>query len=139
MAAAWVTHLSAGAVRVSAAGTRPEPVAPLAVRAMQEAGVTLAESPPCGLEAIDLDTVTHLITVCDEVARDCPPVALTARHSHWGVSDPAAIAREFPHLVSNGMRAVRDNLRDRVTLLLRELGVPAVGMHKPGPAAKETD
>lgn len=127
MAAAWVTSLSGGSVRATAAGTAPEVVSPLTASAMRESGVELADTGPAGLDAVDLDSVTHLVTVCDEVAADCPPVALSAVHRHWGVPDPSAIAREFPHLVTDGIRAVRDNLRDRVTMLLRELEKPPSG------------
>jgi len=121
MAEAWLRHLAGDAIRASSAGTRPATLHPMSVRAMAEVGVDLGGQRAKGLSDVDLASVTQVVTVCDGAAAECPALLQDLPHRHWPVPDPASIAREFPHLVSDGFRAVRDNLKDRVTLLVREL------------------
>lgn len=132
MAEAWVRTLSGGRVRASSAGTRPGRINPLTVAAMAEVGIDIGSQAPKGLDAVDKAGVTHVITVCDAAAAECPTFAAPARRAHWPVPDPGELAEEFPHLMGQGFGAIRDNLRDRVWMFLVELGVrPESG---PGPA-----
>jgi protein-tyrosine-phosphatase len=122
MAEAWLRALGEGRVGASSAGTRPGPASPAAVAAMADAGVDISAARPHGLDAVDLGSVTHVITVCDEAAAALPPLPREVERRHWSVPDPAGLKADFPHLVDQGFAAIRDNLRDRVRLLLMELG-----------------
>jgi len=130
MAEAWLRVLGGGRVGASSAGLAPGTLQPATVAAMAEAGVDIAGRTPKGLDAVDLATVTHVITVSDGAAAACPDFPRGVERRHWSVPDPADLAQDFPHLVDNGFRAIRDNLRDRVWLLLKELGYPPL----PAPA-----
>jgi arsenate reductase len=131
MAEGWLRALGGGRVRVSSAGLGPGAVAPATVTAMAEAGVDISGQGPKGLEAVDTASVTHVITVCDEAAAGCPDFPRAVARRHWSVPDPADLAQDFPHLVNDGFRAIRDNLRDRVWLLLKELGYPPLPVPPP--------
>jgi len=123
MAEVWLRHLGGGRVRASSAGTEPGEMFPMAVAAMAEVGLDLSAQRPKGLDGMDLTGVTHVVTVCDAAARGGPDFPRGVQRYHWSVPDPAGMGRDFPHLINDGFRAIRDNLRDRVGLLLRELGV----------------
>lgn len=125
MAEAWLRHLSGGRIRVSSAGSHPGTLNPMTVAAMQEVGIDLSGQRAKGLEAVDMDSVTLVITVCDNARQACPVFPRNVEHRHWPVVDPAQLTKDFPHLLNDGFRAVRDNLRDRVLMFLGELGIPA--------------
>lgn len=131
MAEAWVRALSGGGVRASSAGTRPGAVSPMTVATMAEAGIDISAQRPKGLAEVDQASLTHVVTVCDLAAADCPPFSRDVVRRHWPVPDPSEMEDEFKHLLAEGFRAVRDNLRDRARMFLVELGLPIVD---PGPA-----
>ncbi|MGA1223616.1 MAG: arsenate reductase ArsC [Phycisphaerales bacterium] len=112
MAEGWARALKRGAIEAWSAGTAPKGLDPLAVRAMDEAGVdisTHASKRPeeCGV-AFDL-----VITVCGHADEHCPVFA-GARVVHVGFDDPPRLAagaatddEALPHY-----RRVRDEIRD---------------------------
>ncbi|MFQ5509159.1 MAG: arsenate reductase ArsC [Leptospirillia bacterium] len=123
MAEAWLRHLGGGAVRASSAGVRPGTLNPMTVAAMEEVGVSMEGHVSKGLEAVEDGDMTHVVTVCGEAEESCPVFPRHVERAHWPIPDPAELSREFPHLVNDGFRAIRDNIRDRVSMLLIELGV----------------
>jgi arsenate reductase (thioredoxin) len=135
MAEAWTRALSGGRVRVSSAGTHPGAVSPMTVATMAEAGIDISAQHPKGLADVDQASVTHLVTVCDLAAAECPAFSREVVRRHWPVPDPSGMEDEFRHLLADGFRAVRDNLRDRVGMFLVELGVPPAEIDSGGGAA----
>lgn len=111
MAAAWLRHLAdAQQVRALSAGTQPGPrVHPVVVEAMREVGIDLAAVQP-QLLTPDLAAQAHLLVTmgCGEA---CPALPGLSRVD-WPLADPKdqPIAR---------VRAIRDDIRDRVLQLLR--------------------
>jgi arsenate reductase len=134
MAEAWLRRLGGDGVVAASAGTAPGTMAPMTAAAMAEAGLDLSGQHPKGLDGVDLDGVTHVVTVCDAAARACPDFPREVNRRHWSVPDPAGLAEDFPHLINDGFRAIRDNLRDRVCLLLRELGREPLPFPAPPPS-----
>jgi protein-tyrosine-phosphatase len=132
MAEAWVASLSGGRVRASSAGTHPGTVNPMTVTAMAEAGVDISGRRAKGLDDVDVGSVTHVVTVCEQAAANGPAFPREVVRRHWPVPDPGDMPDEFRHLTADGFRAIRDNLRDRARMFLVELGVAPVD---PGPAA----
>jgi protein-tyrosine-phosphatase len=121
MAEAWLRELAGDRARAMSAGLAPGPPSAAAEAAMAEAGVDISGPGPKGLGDLDTASVTHVITVCDEAAAALPAFPRNVQRRHWSVPDPAGLGADFPHLVDQGFRAIRDNLRDRVRLLLQEL------------------
>ncbi len=101
------------AIGVSA-GTAPRgEVNPVAVRAMEELGIRMAGQTPKLLTAEMATRAERVITMgCGVEAEMCP--AGTYISEDWGLADPMGKSLE-------GVRAVRDQLRERVAELVDEL------------------
>ena len=121
MAEAWLRHLGEGRIRVSSAGVRPGVLNPSTRVAMDEVGVSTEGQLAKDIGGVDVGSITHVITVCDRAEEQCPVFAGDVTRIHWSVPDPAILVKDFPELVNDGFRAVRDNLRDRVSLFVLQL------------------
>ncbi|GAA2147895.1 arsenate reductase ArsC [Glycomyces algeriensis] len=112
MAAGWLTHLSAGRVEVRSAGSAPaESVNPMAVEAMREVGIDIADQSPKILTVDAVEASDVCITMgCGDVC----PVFPGKRYLDWKLDDPAGqgIAP---------VRVIRDEIRARVEALIAEL------------------
>ena len=86
--------------RFLSAGSDPGVVNPLAVQALAEQQIDISTHRAKGLDAIALDEVDAIVTLCaDEV---CPVVPGGAQRVHWPLPDPTDLA---------SFRAIRDELR----------------------------
>ncbi|RJK97487.1 arsenate reductase ArsC [Vallicoccus soli] len=117
MAAGWLSHLAGDAVEVRSAGSEPEDrVNPSAVRAMAEVGIDIAGQQPKVLTPEAVQASDVVITMgCG----DACPVFPGKRYLDWKLDDPAGKDVD-------AVRPIRDEIRRRVEVLLREL-VPAGG------------
>jgi len=121
MAEGIARELAGEPLRVQSAGSAPSRVNPLAVRALAEIGVDIADSRSKSVSEIDPATVGTVITLCAEEV--CPVWLGTARRLHWPLPDPAG--HDEPEEASLArFRAVRDELRQRIRAFLLEEGVP---------------
>jgi len=114
MAAAWFNLLAdPDKARAISAGTDPGPrVHPEVVTAMNEAGVDLSRAPTSKLTTELAQGAQMLITMgCGD---QCPAVPGLKRDD-WPLEDPKGKTLEH-------VRRIRDEIRDRVTQLLDELG-----------------
>ena len=88
MAEGYANALGGDWLEARAAGLDPQPLDPLAVAAMAEAGITLADQRP-PLTA-DLLRWADLVVTLDAVARDrCPPLPPRVQHRHYPFAIPA--------------------------------------------------
>ena len=112
MAAAYLTHLSNGAVEVRSAGSAPaDSVNPAVVAAMAEEGIDISAEQPKVLttEAVEISDV--VITMgCGDVC----PIFPGKRYEDWVLQDPAGQGVE-------AVRPIRDEIKARITELLAEL------------------
>ncbi len=115
MAAAFLTHLSAGAVEVRSAGSAPaEHVNPAVVEAMRENGIDISAEVPKVLTADAVQSSDVVVTMgCGDACPFFPGV----RYEDWQLADPAGQGVD-------AVRPIRDEIRARVVALLDELGVP---------------
>ncbi|HEV7656582.1 MAG TPA: arsenate reductase ArsC [Mycobacteriales bacterium] len=114
MAAGWLTRLSAGRVEVRSAGSVPaEQVNPVAVAAMAEVGIDIAHEQP---KKLGTDAVRAADVVITMGCGDTCPVFPGKRYEDWDLTDPAGQSIEV-------VRTVRDEIRDRVQMLLGTLRV----------------
>jgi arsenate reductase len=117
MAAGWLRQLGGDRVEVRSAGSEPaEKINPVAVRAMAEVGIDITAAVPRKLDA-ELAAGSDVVVTMG--CGDACPYFPGIRYEDWQLTDPAGQPIEV-------VRAVRDEIRDRVTALLAEL-TPATG------------
>jgi arsenate reductase (thioredoxin) len=115
MAAAFLTHLSAGAVEVRSAGSEPaDQVNPAAVQAMAEVGIDIATEKP---KILTDQAVRESDVVITMGCGDSCPFYWGKRYEDWVLDDPAG--KDLA-----AVRPIRDEIRRRVEALLDDL-VPA--------------
>lgn len=112
MAAALAQHLSAAKVHVRSAGSQPtREIHPLTIQALAERGIEITEAFPRPLT----DDVVHAADVIITMGcGDACPILPGKRYEDWDVADPAGRPIEV-------VRAIRDDIQARVTLLLGEI------------------
>ena len=117
MAAAYLHHLSGGAVEVRSAGSAPaETVNPSAVQAMAEEGIDIAAEQP---KVLTTEAVKESDVVITMGCGDTCPIFPGKRYEDWELEDPAGKGVD-------SVRPIRDEIKQRVLGLIDELGVTAV-------------
>ncbi len=113
MAEGWANHILAGSIEACSAGTDPQGLNPLAVRAMAEAGVDISGHASKSIAQCEPDTLDLVITVCDHAHEHCPLFTGDTRVIHRGFDDPprlAASAKDDEEAMAH-YRRVRDEIR----------------------------
>ena len=112
MALGWFNHLAGGRAVAFSGGSEPaDQINPVAVAAMAEVGVDIANDQPRRWTESDLQTAEVVVTMgCGD---SCPFVPGT-RYEDWLLADPAGQPIET-------VRLVRDEIRTRVEGLLATL------------------
>ena len=112
MAAAFLTHLSQGAVDVRSAGSEPaDRVNPAAVAAMAEVGIDIAAEQP---KILTNEAVKASDVVITMGCGDTCPFYPGKRYEDWVLEDPAGKGVD-------AVRPIRDEIRRRVQSLISEL------------------
>jgi arsenate reductase len=115
MAAAFLHHLSGGAIEVRSAGSAPaNQVNPAAVAAMAELGIDISAEKP---KILTDDAVRTSDVVVTMGCGDTCPFYPGKRYEDWVLEDPAGKGVD-------SVRPIRDEIRARVEALIAEL-VPA--------------
>ena len=114
MAAALLDHISNGRVSVRSAGSEPaDEINPAVVEAMREIGLDLSKEFPKPL-------TTEVVKAADVVVTmgcgDACPIYPGKRYEDWELPDPAGQPLEK-------VRLIRDEIREKVERLARELSV----------------
>lgn len=119
MAEGWARYLHDGVFESCSAGTDPQGLNPLAVRAMAEVGIDISAYHSKSIAQCDPDTLDLVVTVCGHAHEHCPAFTGLARLIHHGFDDPPRLAagakddeEAMPHY-----RRVRDEIRDFVTTI----------------------
>lgn len=100
--------------RVYSAGSEPGTLNALAVRVLAEAGVDATAQHSKGLDAVPLDDIDLVVTLCAEEV--CPLFPRPVRRLHWPLPDPARVAGTEEERLA-AFRAVRDDLAARLRTL----------------------
>jgi protein-tyrosine-phosphatase len=112
MAAAFLSHLSGGAVEVRSAGSEPaDQVNPAAVQVMAEVGIDIAAEKP---KILTDQAVRESDVVITMGCGDTCPFYPGKRYEDWVLDDPAG--KDVA-----AVRPIRDEIRRRVEALLDEL------------------
>lgn len=112
MAAGFLRELAGDRVEVRSAGSMPaDRINPVAVEAMREVGIDItAESP----KVLTSDAVQASDVVITMGCGDACPFFPGTRYEDWVLDDPAGQGIE-------AVRAIRDEIRTKVTALVAEL------------------
>lgn len=114
MGAAYTQHLSGGAVEVRSAGSAPaDSVNPAVREAMLEDGIDISAEKPKILTSEAVQASDVVITM---VCGDTCPIFPGKRYLDWTLDDPAGQGVD-------AVRPIRDDIKQRVRVLLAELGV----------------
>ena len=112
MAAGFMRELGGGRVEVLSAGSAPrDSINPIAVQAMAEVGIDIANQLP---KILTPEAVLASDVVITMGCGDACPFFPGKRYEDWVLEDPASQDLEF-------VRRVRDEIRVRVENLLAEL------------------
>lgn len=112
MAAGFMTHLSGGAVDVLSAGSAPkDTINPIAIEAMAEVGIDIANNVP---KILTTEAVQASDAVVTMGCGDTCPFYPGKRYEDWVLDDPAGQGIE-------SVRVIRDEIKRRVEVLLSKL------------------
>ncbi len=114
MAEGLVKHYLGKKWKPYSAGTQPaDKVHPLADKAMAELGIDISENKSKSVDKYQKKKFDLVITVCDEVAEECPVWLGKGEIAHISFPDPAkATGTKIQQL--SAFQAVRDDIRRRV-------------------------
>ncbi|MSO33502.1 MAG: arsenate reductase ArsC [Candidatus Nanopelagicaceae bacterium] len=112
MAAAFLTHLSNGAVEVRSAGSAPaDSINPAVVEAMQEVGIDISNEVP---KVLTTEAVIESDVVITMGCGDACPFFPGKRYLDWKLNDPAGQGVA-------SVRSIRDEIKTLVEGLIAEL------------------
>ena len=112
MAAGFMAHLAQGAIQVLSAGSAPkDAINPVAVAAMAEVGIDIANNTP---KILTVDAVQASDVVITMGCGDTCPYFPGKRYEDWVLADPAGKGIEE-------VRVIRDEIKARVAALVNEL------------------
>jgi len=116
MAEGFARSFAPKGIRVYSAGTEPKQIHPLATQVMRELGIDISDQSSKGLEAVPLEKIDLVITLCGEAAESCPTLPKKTERLHWPLPDPA-LAKGADEEVLKTFREVRDEIRAQVERL----------------------
>ncbi|GAA2974766.1 arsenate reductase [Microbacterium terrae] len=116
MAAGYLQALAGDRVDVLSAGSEPkDQINPIAVDAMAEEGIDIANNTP---KLLTVDAVKESDVVITMGCGDACPIFPGKRYEDWQLDDPAGQNAE-------AVRRIRDEIRARVEALITELAPTA--------------
>ncbi|HSA53606.1 MAG TPA: arsenate reductase ArsC [Yinghuangia sp.] len=112
MAAGFLRHLAGDRVQVLSAGSIPgDRVNPVAVEAMKEVGIDIADQTP---KVLTTEAVHASDVVITMGCGDACPIFPGKRYLDWALDDPAGQGIE-------AVRPIRDEIEKRIKVLISEL------------------
>jgi len=121
MAEGFARELGGDQVEVYSAGTNPTGVVSEdSIYLMEEIGIDIAQQRSNGLDAVPLDEIDVVVSMAHVPASQMVPPGFAGRVIDWEVRDP--IGRSLTIF-----RSVRDEIKDRVRVLLDETVTPSTG------------
>jgi arsenate reductase len=117
MAEGIARFLAPAGVKVSSAGSAPSRLNPLAVEALAEIGLDIADQRSKSVTDIPPDDVDVVVTLCAEEV--CPVWLGKALRVHWGLPDPAAATGNGEDRIAS-FRKVRDELGRRLARVFQK-------------------
>lgn len=96
---------------VRSAVTNPGGVNPFAAAAMEEIEIDISDHTSDHVDAYDDTPLDVVVTVCDDVAENCPYIPAQRENLHRGFDDPSAVTGTDEEKRA-AIRSTRDELAD---------------------------
>lgn len=87
---------------------------------MEEKGIDITQQYSKGLDAIDLEEMDIVITLCEEAEQRCPVFPLKTMKYHWFLLDPAKAAGSKEEKLEKFIE-VRDEIEKQVKKLIEQI------------------
>jgi arsenate reductase len=126
MAAALLNAKCGDFFEAESAGLEPGKLNPLAVEVLREIGIDISRNKTQAVFDVfkSGELFAYVITVCDESeAAACPIFPGVTTRLHWSFPDPSKLTGAFEERLE-GMRAIRDQISDRVEAWCSEVCLP---------------
>lgn len=94
MAEGWARALKSETIDAYSAGVDPHGMNPRAVRAMHEAGVSIADQRSKHVDELSGISFDYVITVCGHANETCPVFPGATKVVHVGFDDPPKLAKD---------------------------------------------
>lgn len=120
MAEGLARCLGSDLIQAYSAGTHPVGINPKAIRVMEEIGIDLSSQSSKSVEAIDLDKMDLVVTLCGDAAEYCPTLPQHIVRTHWGIEDPAKFNGSEQKVLGK-FRATRDLIRSLIKQLIEDV------------------
>lgn len=118
MAEGFLREIGKGEVEAQSAGTFPkDQVHPMAIKVMDEKGISLKSQQPKSLEPFLSEKWDWVITVCDNAKDACPVFPKQEQQLHWSFEDPAE-AQGSDEEKLKVFRRIRDEIEEKINSLL---------------------
>jgi len=112
MAAGYLRHLAGDRVAVLSAGSEPkDQINPVAIAAMAEEGIDIANNVP---KILTVQSVVDSDVVITMGCGDVCPIYPGKRYEDWALADPAGQGID-------SVRAIRNEIRGRIEALIAEI------------------
>lgn len=122
MAEGFVRALKSDQIEAYSAGVNPEKIDPRAIKAMAEIGIDISYQKPKSVEGFIDDEFDYVITLCDELAENCPVfLGKAKKRVHYSFADPPILAKNArsEEEAMSYYRKVRDEIKEFV------MGIPS--------------
>lgn len=123
IAEGWVHHLGKDRIEATSAGIEAHGKNPNAIAVMHEAGVDISHQKSTRLSPEKLSQTDLVVTVCGHADEHCPVLPTGVQKKHWPLEDPARASGTEEQIMKK-FRATRDEIRERVEVLIEELTTP---------------
>jgi len=126
MAEAFLNKICGDHFEAHSAGLEPGKLNPLAVEAMREIGIDIAQKETQSVFDVFKSGpaaagFAYVITVCDESSAErCPIFPGVTRRLHWSFPDPAALTGTREERLA-GTRKIRDQIRAHIEMWCDEM------------------
>lgn len=122
MAEAFAKYYGAEHVIAESAGIQSGEIHPYTIEVMKEVGIDITSqiSKPINMQTFMQSKV--IVKLCEQVNEKCPVVPFMIKNVQWDITDPLVNEANL-----EGVRTARDEIKQRVLALLKELNVPVNG------------
>jgi len=123
IAEGWAHYLGKDRIEATSAGIEAHGKNPNAIAVMREAGVDISHQQSTRLSPEMLSQTDLVVTVCEHADEHCPVLPPGVQKKHWPLEDPARASGTEEQIMKK-FRATRDEIRERVEVLIEELTTP---------------